>query len=94
MVEFLVEAYCPLHEPRSLPDPEEIAEAADRLTEEGQRVRLLRTVVIPEDETCFYIFEAGTGEAVREAAARSSLRFDRVVEAVSGWTSPTAGEAP
>ena len=40
-------------------------------------------IFIPEGETCFYIYRADSIEAVRAAAARSSLQFERVSEAVT-----------
>ena len=64
---------------------EEVSLAAERMTREGRYVRLRRWILIPEDETGFYLFHAQSGEAVREAATRGGLRFERVVEAVSDW---------
>jgi hypothetical protein len=65
-----------------MPRCEEISAAAEQLTREGTRVRLVRSILVPEDETCFYLFRAQSGDAVRAAAARAGLRFERVVEAV------------
>jgi hypothetical protein len=84
--EFLVEAYVPrvavaVGKRRA----DEIAAAAERITQEGRYVRLQRWILIPEDETGFYLFQAQSGEAVREAATEGGLRFERVVEAVSDW---------
>jgi hypothetical protein len=45
----------------------------------------VRSILVPEDETCFYLFQAQTGDAVRAAAARVGLQFERVVEAVADW---------
>jgi hypothetical protein len=73
----------------SAPGPHEVAKAADQLTKEGHHVRLTRSILIPEDETCFYLFQAQSGDAVREAAERSGLRFERVVDAVSQWQDTT-----
>jgi hypothetical protein len=56
---------------------------AERLTREGTPVEFVRLIFIPEDETCFYIYRADSIEAVRAAAARSSLQFERVSEAVT-----------
>jgi hypothetical protein len=68
---FLVEVYVP----RGASEPELKSDAAG--------VRLLRSIFVPTDETCFYLFEGQSDEAVREAAARSGLEVERVVEAVS-----------
>jgi len=57
--------------------------AAEQLTREGMPVEFVRSIFIPDDETCIYVYEADSIEAVREATARSSLRFERVSEAVT-----------
>lgn len=56
--------------------------AAEELSREGTPVRFLRSIFVPEDETCLYLYEAASAEAVREAARRADLAFERVVEAV------------
>jgi hypothetical protein len=58
--------------------------AAEQLTREGTPVRYLRSIFVPEDETCFYLYEAASAEAVRRAASRAELSFERVIEAVAG----------
>jgi hypothetical protein len=58
--------------------------AAEELTQEGTPIRFVRSIFVPEDETCFYLYEAETVEAVRTAAGRAELEFDRVTEAVAG----------
>ena len=56
--------------------------AADELAREGMRIRYVRTTFLPEDETCFHLFEAQSAEAVREAGRRAGLGPIRVVGAV------------
>ena len=46
-------------------------------------MRFLRSVFVPEDETCFYLYEAASAEAVREAARRAALQSGRVAEALT-----------
>jgi hypothetical protein len=90
MSEYLVEAYLPAHAGGDGgPGPAEIAAAADELTRQGQPVRLLRSVLVPAEETCFYLFEAGSSRAVVQAATRSGLRFERVLDARSDWSTAT-----
>ena len=60
-----------------------LVEAAADLTVEGQPVRLVRSIFVPEDETCFFLYQAASADAVREAARRASLAFERVSEAVA-----------
>jgi hypothetical protein len=63
--------------------------AADELSREGSPVRYLRSIFVPEDETCFYLYEAASAQVVLEAAQRAGLPFDRITEAV---TSPSEGK--
>jgi len=57
--------------------------AAEELTREGRPVRYLRSIFVPEDETCFYLCEACSAEVVREVARRATLTFERVTEAMA-----------
>jgi len=57
--------------------------ASEELTREGRQVRFLRSVFVPEDETCFYLYEAASPGDVREAARRAELPLIRVVEAIT-----------
>jgi hypothetical protein len=43
---------------------------ADELRAEGMQLRFLRTIAVPDDETCFHLFE-GSDEAVAEASSRA-----------------------
>jgi hypothetical protein len=57
--------------------------AAEELTREGTRVRFDRSIHVPEDETCFCIFDAPSGRDAALAAQRAGLEPFRVVEAIS-----------
>jgi hypothetical protein len=57
--------------------------AAEQLAYEGVAVRYLRSIFVPEDETCFYLYEAPSPDVVREAARRAGFVSERVTEAVS-----------
>ena len=48
---------------------------------EGTPVGFLRSIFVPEGETCFSLYEAETAEIACEVARRAELRFDRVAEA-------------
>lgn len=72
MSEFLVEAYLS----RSDSPVDEL-----HFHEVSPVVRFVRSIFVPEDETCFYLFEAPSVEAVREAAHRAGLQVERVSEA-------------
>jgi hypothetical protein len=56
--------------------------AAERLSREGIAVRHVRTTFLPDDETCFHIFEAASEEAVGEVCRRAGIRSGRIVPAV------------
>jgi Protein of unknown function (DUF4242) len=56
--------------------------AAQAMTREGTPVRHLRSILIPEDETCFHVFEGPSAEVVGEVSRRAELTYDRIVEAV------------
>lgn len=81
MAEFLVELYVSRTDEAAVErDAERARLAAEELTREGTPVRYLRSIFVPEDETCFLLFEAGSAEAVREAAQRAALQFERIAE--------------
>jgi hypothetical protein len=48
-----------------------------------QRVRFERSIYVPEDEICFFVFDAPSGREAALAAQRAGLDPIRVVEAVS-----------
>jgi hypothetical protein len=62
----------------------DLALGAQALAREGTQVRFLRSIFVPEEETCFYLYEGPSADAVRAAATRAGLRFHRITEAVSG----------
>jgi hypothetical protein len=56
--------------------------AAEELTSERTRVRFDRSIHVPEDEICFFVFDAPSGRDAALAAQRAGLDPFRVVEAV------------
>ena len=58
------------------------SEAAEALTREGTDVRFGRSIHVPEDEICFFTFEAPSGREAAIVAQRAGLDPLRVVEAV------------
>jgi hypothetical protein len=83
MSEYLVEVYVPRAAAAvAMPPLEDVSGVAEQLTRAGMQVQLLSSIFLPEDETCFYIYAGQSGDAVREAAARSGLLVERVMEAV------------
>ncbi len=56
---------------------------AEELTQEGTLVRFDGSIHVPEDELCFFTFDAPSGRDAALAAQRAGLHPFRVVEAVS-----------
>ena len=56
--------------------------AAPPQTPAGARVRYVRSVFIPADETWFLLYDASTAADVLEAAGKAGIRLERVVEAI------------
>lgn len=79
MPEFLVELYVPRTEAASTAASAERARrAAQELSSEGTTIRYLRSIFVPDDETCFQLYTAASIEAVRDVGARAGLQFERI----------------
>ena len=57
--------------------------AAEQLTRERTRVRFERSIHVPEDEICFFVFDAPSSRDAALAAQRAGLDPYRVVEVIS-----------
>jgi hypothetical protein len=57
--------------------------AAEELTRERTSVSFERSIHVPDDEICFFVFHAGSSRDAALAAERAELEPIRVVEAVS-----------
>ena len=57
--------------------------AAEELTRERMPVRFERSIHVPEDEICFFVFDAPSSREAALVAQRAGLDPVRVVEAVS-----------
>jgi len=47
--------------------------AADELTQQGTEVHLERSIYVPEDEICFFVFDAPVADDAARAARRAGL---------------------
>ena len=56
-----------------------VRSAAEQLTREGVVVHYVRTTFLPDDETCFHLFEADSADAVEEVGRRAELSHARIV---------------
>ena len=83
MPSYLVEAYLPRSRAHEAPATGRRARAAaEELSREGVPIRYVRTTYLPDDETCFHLFEAASAGVVAEASRRAELGRARVVLAV------------
>jgi hypothetical protein len=57
--------------------------AAEELMRQGTHVRFEGSIHVPEDEICFFTFDAPSGRVAALVARRARLELLRVVEAVS-----------
>jgi hypothetical protein len=57
--------------------------AAEDLTDDRRRVRFDRSIYVPEDEICFFLFDAPSGRDAALVAECAELDSIRVVEVVS-----------
>ena len=95
MAEYLVELYMPRTE--ILAAGQSAARtrlAAEELTREGTPVRYLRSIFVPDDETCFFLCEAASVEAVRETARRAALSFERIAETATPTSTEEVQQCP
>ena len=84
MTAYLVELYVSQRDATAVQEgAERTRRAAEELTREGTPVRYVRSIFVPEDETCFHLCEAGSARAVHEVVRRAALRFERVTEVVA-----------
>jgi hypothetical protein len=56
-------------------------QVSEQMKREGIRVRFLRSIFVPEDESCLCLYEAASPDAVRQAARRAGLAIERVSKA-------------
>ena len=83
MQSYLVEVYLPrsrAHEARAM--GRRARAAAEALAHDGVPIRYVRTTYLPDDETCFHVFEAASADVVEEAGRRAELGRVRVVPVV------------
>ena len=84
MKQFLIEVFTPRTNAGELTTAECRARlAARRLSGADGEVRYVRATYVPEDETCFFVFDAPSGRHAALVAQQAGLDPIRVVEAVS-----------
>ncbi len=95
MPEFLVELYVAHDDQRTAREHvERAARATAGLTSDGQLLSCVRSIVVPQDETCFLLYEAASADVVAEALRRAGLRPEHISAASSSGAAPSVGGAP
>ena len=95
MTEYLVELYRSQSETiAAAADGERARVAAETVTGSGRPVRLVRSFFVPDDETCFLLYEAESADAVRTAMELAGLPCDEIHQ-TAGQSRPdlSRGEA-
>ena len=83
MPSFLVETYLARGDAGARAARERQARStAEELTRQGTRVRFDRAIHVPEDEICFFVFDAPSNLEAVLLAERAGLDHIRVVEAI------------
>ena len=95
MPEFLVELYVAYDDRRTAQEHiDRAARATAELTRDGQLLSCVRSIVVPQDETCFLLYEAPSADVVAEALRRAGLCPEHISTASSSGAVPTTGGAP
>ena len=84
MAEYLVELYVARGDHAVARHHLAVAErAVADLSREGRAVRYVQSFFVPEDETCFVLYEADSADLVTEAGGRAGLRLEHVSAATT-----------
>ena len=84
MPDYLLELYVSQTDARVAADRGESARAAaEQLSRRGTRVRYRCLILVPDEETCFVLFEAASVDAVRLAARLAALPCERIIAAIT-----------
>ena len=87
MPEYLLEIYVGAGDARAAADRGQSARAAAaEMTRRGTPVSYRRWIYVPDDETCFLLFEAESADAVCSTAQLAALPSDRVSVALTDST--------
>jgi hypothetical protein len=77
--EFIVEVYVPAS---GAVGTAGVREAAEEQTRHGPPVRYLRAILVPDDETCYLLFDAGSADDVRAVVTRAAVPYERISAAI------------
>jgi hypothetical protein len=80
---YFVEAYVPntrVQEARAA--GQRASAAAGQLSQDDIAISYVRTTFLPDDETCFHVFEAASEEIVQEVCRRAGISTGRILAAI------------
>jgi hypothetical protein len=77
--EYIVEVYVPR---RGAIGTAGLRLAAEEHTRRGTPVRYRRAILVPDDETCYLLFDAGSVDDVRAVVTRAAVPFERISTAI------------
>ena len=84
MPEFLAETYTPGLAPGiAAPCAADVARAAEHASGPGAPARFLCGVAVPEEETCFWLYQAPSPAEVRAAMTAAGLNPEHIMQAVA-----------
>jgi hypothetical protein len=79
--QFLVEVFVPRSRARELAAAKERVRAATAsVSRSDGDIRYLRAFYVPEDETCFHVFDASSADLVAEVSGLAGFPDGRIVE--------------
>jgi hypothetical protein len=82
MPDFLAETYAPRGAPGTAAPTDADVAPAGQASQDGGGVRFLGAILVPEEETCFWLYQAPSAAAVRAAMTAAGLRPERLTPAV------------
>ena len=84
MAEYLIELYVAHGDQDTARQYAARAElTATELTRAGRSVRCVRSIFVPEDDTCFLLYEADSADLLAEVMSRAGLRHEHISTAIS-----------
>ena len=57
----------------------DVQDAVQDLRDEGLPIRHLRSILIPDDEMCFHVFDAPSAASVSDVGRRAGIPFERIM---------------
>jgi len=83
MPTYLLETYMPrAHARKARAAGQRARAAADELARQGAPIRYIRTTFLPDEETCFHVFEASSAAVVGQVGRCAELGRARVITAI------------